>query len=64
MTKSQRAARYKAISKVAREVLHLDTLELQFSDRLDFKEHSVASIKYALELAYNAGVSDQKKSGV
>ena len=44
-----------AINRIAREVLDLETLDERKSDRLDFHEHAVWSIKEALERAYEAG---------
>lgn len=41
--------------KIAQRHLGLPTLEARKSDRLDFKEQSVWSIKDALEAAYEAG---------
>lgn len=44
-----------ALNQIAREVLHLETLETRNMDRLDFHEHAVWSIVEALERAYQAG---------
>lgn len=46
--------RYLAISSIARAILGI-TLEEQRSDRFDFCEHHVSSIKHALIDAYEAG---------
>jgi hypothetical protein len=40
---------------IARRRLHLSTLMERKSDRFDFQEHSVWSIREALEEAYRAG---------
>ena len=45
-----------AISKIAFKSLGLTTLATRYNDSLDFHEHSVGSIKNALESAYAAGV--------
>ena len=43
------------IELIARNVLDIETLETRKSDRLDFHEVSVWSLKEALEAAYRAG---------
>jgi len=43
------------VNHLARDVLKLETLEPRNMDRLDFHELPVQTIKYALELAYEAG---------
>ena len=43
------------VRMIARENLDLKTLETRNRDSLDFHEHSVGSIKAALEEAYEAG---------
>lgn len=43
------------ILEIAKKHLGLETLESRGSDRLDFKESSVWSIKKALEEAFDAG---------
>lgn len=53
MTKTRNEAA--TLEKIAREVLHLETLETRNSDSLDFHDMSVWSIKEALEAAYRAG---------
>jgi hypothetical protein len=42
-------------TKIAKEILDLETLETRNMDRLDFHELSVWEIRDALEAAYNAG---------
>ncbi len=54
-----RAAMAVSITSIALDVLGLETLETQGSDRLDFKEQSAHSIKTALIAAYNAGRSSK-----
>ncbi len=44
------------IETIAKEVLHLETLETRNSDSLDFRDQAVWNIKTALEQAYDAGV--------
>ena len=48
------------VEKIAAEILHIDTLETQNSDRLDFHDLIVDRIKEALEAAYRAGYSAAK----
>ena len=43
-------------SGIAKEFLHIETLETRNSDRLDFTEVSVWGVKSALEAAYAKGV--------
>ena len=45
----------KTIAAIAREHLHLETLDTRNSDSLDFRDQAVWSIKAALEAAYRAG---------
>ena len=42
---------------IAKRELRIETLETRNSDRLDFHEVSVASIKKALEAAYHEGLN-------
>ncbi len=42
-------------TRIAREHLHVETLETQGRDSLDFHDLGVGSIKAALEAAYQAG---------
>ena len=42
-------------TKIAREILDLETLKTRNSDRLDFPEVAVWEIRDALAAAYNAG---------
>jgi len=48
-------AREKAIERIAREALGLETLETRRMDDLDFHDLAVWTIKDALERAYEAG---------
>lgn len=43
------------LQQIARTALGIDTLETQRSDRLDFHDVAVWSLKAALEAAYQAG---------
>lgn len=43
------------LQQIARNALDIDTLETQRSDRLDFHDVAVWSLKAALEAAYQAG---------
>jgi hypothetical protein len=45
----------KEIEKIAKNELHVETLETRNSDSLDFYDCSIWSIKEALEKAYKAG---------
>lgn len=51
------ARRHRAIVEVAARHLGLDTLDERASDRLDFHDLSVGSIRAALEAAYAAGAA-------
>ncbi len=50
------------LNRIARDTLHLETLETRMSDSLDFHDLAVWSIKAALEAAYQAGFEAAKKS--
>ena len=52
----------KEIERIAKETLNLETLETRWSDSLDFNEHSVWSIKAALEAAFDAGKKAAEKA--
>ncbi len=52
----------KEIERIAKETLNLETLETRWSDSLDFNEHSVWSIKAALEAAFEAGKKAAEKA--
>jgi hypothetical protein len=45
----------KVLSKIARDVLSLVTLETRKMDDLDFHEHAIWNIKEALEKAFESG---------
>ena len=47
--------RDEVILRIAKRVLHLETLETRRMDRLDFQEQAVWGIKEALEQAYEMG---------
>ncbi len=44
-----------AIAAIARDVLSIETLETRNSDRLDFHDVAVWTVREALETAYAAG---------
>jgi hypothetical protein len=44
------------LTRIARTNLHIETLETRCSDRLDFHNVAVWSLREALEAAYNAGI--------
>jgi len=46
---------------IAKEHLHIDTLETRNSDSLDFHDVAVWSVKAALEAAYRAGLAAAKE---
>lgn len=58
-TKQQKPAKMdessKIISEIAARFLDIETIETRNSDRLDFYDLSVSSIKAALEAAFEAG---------
>jgi len=45
------------LAAIAKESLHIDTLETRKSDSLDFHDVAVWSVKAALEAAYRAGLA-------
>lgn len=49
-----------AVAEIAATVLHIDTLETQHSDRLDFHDVAVWSVRDALVAAYAAGVASAR----
>ena len=52
----------KLLEQIAKEHLFIETLETQNSDRSDFHDVAVWSIKSALEAAYAAGVEAVKNT--
>ena len=50
------------LTKIAQTNLHVQTLEVRGSDRLDFHDVSVESLREALEAAYNAGIEQGRKA--
>ena len=50
------------ISRIAKELLGLDTIETRKSDRLDFSDQAVWQLRAALEAAYNAGKAASRKA--
>jgi hypothetical protein len=50
------------LARIARAMLGIETLETRSSDRLDFHEVSVASLRAALEAAYHAGAEQARKA--
>ena len=48
-------SRDEILEQIAKKHLGLQTLETRGRDHLDFSEHSVFSLKKALEEAYNSG---------
>ena len=61
-TEDQLKAQSLAVSTVALKVLGIRTLELQNSDRLDFHDLSVETIRLALNAAYEAGLAQNPKN--
>lgn len=64
MAKKNSQATSETFEKIAKEFLHLETLETRNSDSLDFKEQSVWGIKSALEAAYEAGKKEMKEKAL
>ena len=54
-TASEAHSKRIVIERIAREHLRIDTLETRRSDRLDFRDVAVWSVKSALEAAFDAG---------
>ena len=52
----------KLLAQIAKEHLFIETLEKQNSDRSDFHDVAVWSIKGALEAAYAAGIEAGKNT--
>lgn len=46
------------LNDIARDVLEIETLDFRNSDRLDFHEVGVASLRMALTEAYHAGYKE------
>lgn len=55
MKKPTEQAINNALENIAKDVGHLDTLETRMSDRLDFYDMSVWTIKNLMREAYEAG---------
>lgn len=49
------------LAAIAKETLHIDTLETRKSDSIDFHDVAVWSVKAALEAAYRAGLAAAKE---
>jgi hypothetical protein len=49
------------LTRIAQRTLHIETLAPQGSDRLDFHEVSVESLRDALQAAYDAGLEQGRK---
>jgi hypothetical protein len=52
----------KLLEQIAKEHLFIETLETQHSERSDFHDVAVWSIKSALEAAYAAGIEAGKNT--
>ncbi len=52
--------KYAALTNIARDILNIETLETRRSDRLDFHDLAVWSIRKALEAAFEAGRQTSK----
>jgi hypothetical protein len=52
---------HRVVKVIARNILYIETLKVRNSDRLDFHELSVISLREALLEAYIAGVEAGKK---
>ena len=51
------------LAQIAKDELHLETLETRKSDSLDFHDCAIWFIKAALEAAYEAGQQSAAKGG-
>ena len=51
------------LARIAKDELHLETLETRKSDSLDFHDCAIWCIKAALEAAYDAGQQSAAKGG-
>lgn len=60
MTKRQQEKLDTLLAEIAKEELHVETLELRMSDSLDFYDVYVLGLKRALERAYEAGQQSVK----
>jgi len=56
-------SKQKTTIRIAKEHLHLETLDTRRSDSLDFSDQAVWCIKAALEAAYDAGFKVGKARG-
>ncbi len=54
--------RKQRLSQIAKKHLQIPTLDCRNSDRLDFYDVSVWTVREALNAAYDAGFSDLKRS--
>jgi hypothetical protein len=52
----------KLLEQIALKHFFIETLETQYSDRLDFHDVSVWAVKSALEAAYAAGIEAGKNT--
>jgi hypothetical protein len=50
------------LAAIAKEQLHIDSLETRNSDSLDFHDVAAWSVKAALEAAYRAGLAAAKEA--
>jgi hypothetical protein len=50
------------LTRIAQTKLRIETLETRGSDRLDFHDMSVESLREALKAAYNAGIEQGRKT--
>jgi len=55
--------RNQTLEQLARDLLHIDTLETRNSDSLDFHEVAVWQVRKALEAAYRAGQTSPNRFG-
>jgi hypothetical protein len=63
MNTNEQATQNDVIREIALRVLHIQTLEVQNNDRLDFHDLSVETILAALNQAYEAGRTAGTASG-
>ena len=53
-----------AMQRIAHEILGMETLEVRNSDRLDFHDLGVSTIRRALEAAFEAGRQEGNELGI
>lgn len=52
------------LASIAKDIMHLETLNIRSRDSLDFREQAVWAVREALRRAYVAGFGAASKQGV